>query len=57
MNLASRIETLTKALSTDLLVSETTFQRCDGKFEGTRVGEEKVMGRDAAVVVFTLASK
>lgn len=57
VNLASRIESLTKALGTDVLVSESTFGRCGGKFEGTRVGEEKVKGRDAGVVVFTIASK
>ena len=57
VNLASRIETLTKTLSTDLLVSETTFERCAGRFTGTRMGEEKVKGRDAGVVVFTVASK
>ena len=57
VNLASRIETLTKTLSTDLLVSQRTWDLCAGKFEGTRVGEEKVKGRDAGVVVFTVNSK
>jgi adenylate cyclase len=57
VNLASRIESLTKPLGTDLLVSQATFEKCGGKFEGTRVGEEKVKGRDAGVVVFTIASK
>jgi adenylate cyclase len=57
VNLASRIESLTKALGTDVLVSESTFGKCGGKFEGTRVGEEKVKGRDAGVVVFTIASR
>jgi adenylate cyclase len=57
VNLASRIESLTKALGTDLLVSEATFERCQGKFAGTRVGEEKVKGRDAGVVVFTLDAR
>lgn len=40
--------------SVDLLVSQGTFERCEGKFRGTRVGEEKVKGRDAGVVVFTV---
>ena len=44
-------------LSTDLLVSEHTWDLCAGKFDGTRVGEEKVKGRDAGVVVFTVNSK
>ena len=57
VNLASRIESLTKTLSTDLLISESTFNLCGGKFQGTRVGEEKVKGRDAGVVVFTVASR
>lgn len=57
VNLASRIESLTKGLQTDLLVSQSTFDGCKGKFAGERVGEEKVKGRDAAVVVYTLAPK
>lgn len=55
VNLASRIESLTKTLCTDLLISQSTLDKCGGKFTVTRVGEEKVKGRDAGVVVFTVA--
>ena len=57
VNLASRIESLTKTLSTDLLISQRTLDLCGGKFAVTRVGEEKVKGRDAGVVVFTVAGR
>jgi adenylate cyclase len=52
VNLASRIESLTKGLQTDLLVSESTYAQCREKFRGERAGEEKVKGRDAPVVVY-----
>ena len=55
VNLASRIESLTKGLQTDLLVSQSTIDGCKGKFAGERVGEEKVKGRDAPVVVYKLS--
>jgi len=54
VNLASRIESLTKGLQTDLLVSESTYAQCREKFRGERAGEEKVKGRDAPVVVYTV---
>lgn len=57
VNLASRIESLTKTLSTDLLISQSTLDLCGGKFAVTRVGEEKVKGRDAGVVVFTVGGR
>ncbi|MFL5321318.1 MAG: adenylate/guanylate cyclase domain-containing protein [Myxococcaceae bacterium] len=52
VNLASRIEGLTKKAGTDILVSEATWQRCEGKFAGESVGAEQVKGRDEAVTVY-----
>ena len=54
VNLASRIEGLTKALGTDILASETTWLQGGRRFKGERVGEEHVKGRDAGVVVYAV---
>ena len=54
VNLASRIEGLTKTLSTDILASEDTWTKGGRRFTGERVGEEHVKGRDAAVVVYAV---
>lgn len=56
VNLASRIEGLTKTAGTDLLVSESSWAQTHGKFAGARVGEEKVKGREAAVVLFSVST-
>jgi adenylate cyclase len=55
VNLASRIEGLTKSFGVDLLVSESTFRQLREKFDCARAGEEKVKGRSEPVVVFTVA--
>ena len=55
VNLASRIEGLTKNAGTDLLISEPSYKQLSAKFQGTRVGEEKVKGREAPVVLFSVA--
>ncbi len=57
MNLASRIEGLTKSLGVDILVSESTWQQGRGQFTGQRLAEEKVKGRAEAVVVYSLAGE
>jgi adenylate cyclase len=54
VNLASRIEGLTKTCKTDILASETTWRQGGAKFKGERVGEEHVKGRDALVVVYAV---
>lgn len=54
VNLASRIEGLTKNAGTDLLVSESTWVKTSEKFIGTRVGEEKVKGRAQPVVLYSV---
>lgn len=54
VNLASRIEGLTRVHDVDVLVSDTTWQRLDGRFPGRRVGEAQVKGRRAPVVVHAL---
>jgi adenylate cyclase len=55
VNLASRIETLTKALGVDLLVSESTWKQLkEPRYDCTRAGEEHVKGRAEPVVVYTV---
>ncbi len=55
VNLASRIESLTKGHGLDLLVSDSTWQIVKERFNGTRVAEEHVKGRAQPVVVYTVA--
>lgn len=55
VNLASRIEGLTRDAGTDLLISESAWAQTRGRFAGTRVGEEKVKGREQAVVLFAVS--
>ncbi len=56
VNVASRIEGLTKELSTDLLVSESTWALLGQRFSGQRIGDEKVKGRLERVVVYAVES-
>jgi adenylate cyclase len=58
VNLASRVEGLTKVLGLDILVSESTWrQGGEGRFVGERVSEEQVRGRREAVVVYSLKGR
>jgi adenylate cyclase len=54
VNLASRIEGLTKQLGADILVSERAWQQAGEGFAGQRKAEERVKGREEAVVVYAL---
>lgn len=54
VNLASRIEGLTKTHGAGILVSEATWARLGGRFAGERVGEVPVKGRKAAVVLYSI---
>jgi adenylate cyclase len=54
VNVASRIEGLTKQHGTDILVSESAWLRAGDRFRGRRLAEEKVKGRAGAVVVYAL---
>jgi adenylate cyclase len=57
VNLASRVEGLTKALGVDILVSESTWKAGQGRFQGERMSEERVKGRKEAVVVYSLKGR
>jgi adenylate cyclase len=54
VNVASRIEGLTKQLGADILVSERAWQHAGEGFVGERKAEERVKGREEAVVVYAL---
>jgi adenylate cyclase len=54
VNVASRVEGLTKPLGCEILVTESTWALLGGKFAGRRVAEEKVKGREQPVVVYAL---
>jgi adenylate cyclase len=58
VNVASRIEGLTKSLGHDVLVSETTWSAIDTKrLRGARVTETAVKGRKDPVVVYSLDAR
>ena len=57
VNLASRIEGMTKAVGVDILVSESTWMRGGAGFQVELVGEEAVKGRKEAVVLYSLKGR
>ena len=52
VNLASRIEGLTKQFKTDILISEVTVQLLKGRYSLTRLPGTKVKGKKGAVIVY-----
>jgi adenylate cyclase len=57
VNLASRVEGLTKTLGVDILVSESTWNQGQGRFVGKRISEQHVKGRREGVVVYSLEGR
>jgi adenylate cyclase len=57
VNVASRVEGLTKSYRVDALVSEATWKLVGGAFRGGRVGEDKVKGRQETVVVYSVLDR
>jgi adenylate cyclase len=57
VNVAARVEGLTKVLGVDILVSESTWKRGGAKFQGERMGEEQVKGRKEPVVLYALKGR
>lgn len=55
VNLASRVEGLTKELGVDLLLSDATAEQLGAGFALTRLGERSVKGRVQPVAVYTAA--
>ena len=54
VNLASRLESATRELSVDILVSEYTFNGVRGAFQMHKAGPIRVKGRDDSVVAYTV---
>ncbi len=52
VNVASRLESATKELGVEVLVSESTFDGCRGAVKLARLGEIHVKGRGAPVAVY-----
>ncbi|MBK7863974.1 MAG: adenylate/guanylate cyclase domain-containing protein [Archangiaceae bacterium] len=57
VNLASRIEGLTKVHGVDLLVSDETWKRLGARFLGQPCGEEKVKGRSEPVRIHAVTGR
>jgi adenylate cyclase len=54
VNVASRIEGLTKEHGVDLLVSETTWAQLDAPNGGRRLADAAIRGRKESVVLYTI---
>ncbi|HEX8705172.1 MAG TPA: adenylate/guanylate cyclase domain-containing protein [Myxococcaceae bacterium] len=57
VNVAARVEGLTKTLGVDILVSESTWKRGGAKFQAERMGEELLKGRKEPVVLYALKGR
>lgn len=57
VNLASRVEGLTKSYGVDILVSESTWRQGHGRFQGEYLGETQVKGRREPVRVHSLQAR
>jgi hypothetical protein len=55
VNLASRIESMTKEYGTDLLVSKSVFQKIEHRFIFEKAASTRVKGKTEAVEVFKVA--
>ena len=54
VNLASRIEGLNKNHGTDILASDATWAQAGAAFEGKKLGEEHVKGRERPVLLYSV---
>ncbi|MGE0399115.1 MAG: adenylate/guanylate cyclase domain-containing protein [Kofleriaceae bacterium] len=54
VNVASRVEGLTKEHGVDLLISETTWAELPEPRRGERVGNAEIRGRKAPIVLYTI---
>jgi hypothetical protein len=54
VNLASRLESLTKEFGVSVIISETTYQAVKHEFSGRYLGEVRVKGKATAVRIYAL---
>lgn len=52
VNLASRLESKTKELVCDILISDATYSRAKDQIDGEASGEIHVKGREQAVTIY-----
>jgi adenylate cyclase len=57
VNVAARVEGLTKVLGVDILVSESTWKRGGARFQAEPMGQEQVKGRKEPVVLYALKGR
>ncbi len=55
VNLASRLQSLTKQIGEDILVSEPTQKRSENEFRFRKITDAKIRGKQEAVKIYTLA--
>lgn len=55
VNVASRIESLTKEHHVDLLISETTWSQLPGPQVGERLDSVEIRGRKQPIVLYTMS--
>jgi len=56
VNVASRLESLTRQLDTDVLVTEAVAQQASGLLDLQNLGRQRLRGRDEPVLVYRLVS-
>ena len=52
VNIASRLETLTKELATDILISESTWKEVKDHFKTKKIGKASVKGKKDTITVY-----
>ncbi len=57
VDLASRVEGLTKSYGVDILVSQSTWLKGGGRFVGEYLGETQVKGRRESVAIYSLKAR
>ena len=57
VNLASRLEILTREYNTRIIISESTKELVKDKIETTLLGEVKVRGKEKPVTIYEVVSK
>jgi len=54
VNVASRVESLTKALGVEILVAEPTRVACGARFKGRELTREEIRGRKESVLLYSV---
>jgi adenylate cyclase len=57
VNLAARIEGLTRQFNVDIIVSQSTYDRIQSQWDGRFLGEVKVKGKENSVRVYEVVGR